>query len=112
MYTLNSWLVMGLQANPGPPLDGRETQLTNPQRPAPIPEINQAGGAALPTGMPVFCSAPSAKVVVGTGQDGCRTSLLDVAQGQASPRLVQGFHSRLDKDAGAGLGRRFRLCGH
>jgi len=25
--------------------------------------------------MPVFCPAPPAKVVVGTGQDGCRSSL-------------------------------------
>jgi len=41
-----------------------------------------------------------------------RHGLLDVAQGQASPRLIQGFHSRLDKDAGAEFGRRFRLRGH
>ena len=72
MYTLNCWSVMGLQANPGPPFEGRGSRFTNPQRPAPIPKINQAGGAALQTGMPVFRPAPPAKVVVGTGQDGCR----------------------------------------
>jgi len=37
-------------------------------------KINQAGGAALQTGMPVWRAAPPAKVVVGTGQDGCRSS--------------------------------------
>jgi len=41
-----------------------------------------------------------------------RHGLLDVVQGQASARLVQGFHSRLDNNAGAGFGRRFRLRGH
>ena len=75
MYDLNCWSVMGLQANPDPPFGGRETRLTNPQRPAPIPEINQAGGAALQTGMPVFRPAPPAKVIVGTGQDDCRSSV-------------------------------------
>ena len=65
---------MGLHANPDPRFDGKETRLTNPQRPAPIPEIDQAGGAALQTGMPVFRPAPPAKMVVGTGQDGCRSS--------------------------------------
>ena len=74
MYDLICWSVMGLHANPDPPFDGKETRLTNPQRPAPIPEINQAGGAALQTGMPVFRPAPPAKMVVGTGQDGCRSS--------------------------------------
>jgi hypothetical protein len=39
-----------------------------------MPKINQAGGAALQTGMPVFRPDPPAKVVVGTGQDGCRSS--------------------------------------
>jgi len=74
MYDLICWSVMGLHANPDPRFDGKETRLTNPQRPAPLPEINQAGGAALQTGMPVFRPAPPAKVVVGTSQDGCRSS--------------------------------------
>jgi hypothetical protein len=64
MYNLNCWSVMGLQANPDSPFDGRETRRTNPQRPAPIPDTKQTGGAALQTGMPVFRPAPPAKVVV------------------------------------------------
>ena len=76
MYNLTCWSVMDLWANPDPPFDGRGTRLTNPQRPAPIPEIIQAGEAALQTGMPVFRSAPPAKVAVGTGQGGCRSTLM------------------------------------
>ena len=56
MCNLTCWSVMDLWANPEPPFDGRGTRLTNPQRPAPIPEIIQAGEAALQTGMPVFRS--------------------------------------------------------
>jgi hypothetical protein len=33
-----------------------------------------AGGTDLQTGMPVFRSAPPAKVVVATGHDGCRST--------------------------------------
>ena len=73
---------MGLQANPGPPFDGRETRPTNPQQPAPNPKNYQAGATALQTGMPVFRSAPTAKVVVATGKDGCRST-------QANPHWVR-----------------------
>jgi hypothetical protein len=40
-----------------------------------FPKTNQAGGAALQTGKPVFRSAPPAKMVVGAGQGGCRSTV-------------------------------------
>jgi len=58
----------------GPSVCGRETRLTNPTAPAPIPEINQAGGAALQTGKPRLRSAPPAKVGCRTAKMVCRSS--------------------------------------
>ena len=55
-------------------MDDRRTRLTNPQRPAPNPKNYEAGGTALQTGMPVFRSAPPAKMVDATGHGGCRST--------------------------------------
>ncbi len=53
------------------------------------PKIHQAGGADLQTGMPVLRSAPPAKVAVGVGQDGCRsTPTLPVARKSQCGRIL------------------------
>jgi len=65
-------------------------------------KINQTGGAALQTGMPVFRPAPPAKVVVGTGQDGCRSNTFCEKQqnaagkpsGDGSATSLNGSHRR------------------
>ena len=65
MYNLNCWSVMGLQANPDPPFEGRGFRLANPQRPAPIPENRSGRWGCPPDGHARLPFSP-------TGQGGCR----------------------------------------